>query len=134
MPAKNYAELPRNEQLAWAAGIIDGEGHIRSSITENRPDHFVRRFSVSVPQTNPVMLERLVMVGGGSIRMRKPPKNPKHSQRWDYSVTGVKGIRFIKEIWPWLGPVKRAQAESAIAEWESLVTHHTEEWEESHGY
>ena len=108
------------EDLAWAAGILDGEGHFDGSLRETRPGHTIRGIRVSVPQTDPEMLLRLQALFGGQVRKRKPPTNPKHSQRWDWKVTGLEKVQALTiMVWPWLGSVKRTQALGALETWHS---------------
>ena len=121
MASIDYAASdPLVTNYAWAAGIVDGEGHIGATIRSaqaSRPNHMVRAIRLTVPQTDPQMLERLPALFGGRIRKRGEPK-PNHKQRWDYTLSG--GPRVIKAIelmWPWLGTVKRQQALAAIDIW-----------------
>ena len=119
---KEYSDLPLNEKLAWAAGILDGEGYFQGQVRTNPRGHRVRGIRVSVCQTHPEMLERMEELFGGSIRKRPAPKNPNHSQRWDWRThSAAEFHRVVESVWPWLGPVKREQATEALRVWNSLT-------------
>lgn len=112
------------EALAWAAGFIDGEGHFGYYSTLNRSRQSYRRqISLSVPQCDLEVLEKLVGTLGGKIYKRKSPKNPNHSQRWDFRVTGHERVQnTLCKLWPWLSSIKRAQAKRALLGWRAHGT------------
>ena len=102
-------QWPRDEQLAWAAGLFDGEGTTSVSGPWDTPQ-------VTVPQSGSALPEVLVryqlIVGCGSVlgpelaRERRP--------RWTVQSSGPKAIRVLEALWPYLGPIKRQQAHAAL--------------------
>ena len=109
---------PSETDYAWAAGFLDGEGHFDAFIRETKPGHTIRGIRLTAPQCHPEVLERLQSTLGGTIRKRKPPKNPNHSQRWDWKLSGYERVNAAYlNMKPYLGSVKRAQAEAAIELW-----------------
>lgn len=101
------------ENLAWAAGFFDGEGHSRNG----------RRgaLAVTISQADsPVLLERFrSAVGVGTIRGPYTHKaRPKQRPFYVYDALGFENTQHcLCVLWPWLGAVKREQARSALRAW-----------------
>lgn len=101
--------------LAWSAGIIDGEGSIfitiQKRIDRERPVNYLLR--VSVQSTDPFMspeLKRLFPEGEVlSVQRGKP--NCSDTLKW--KITGKKAVKFLELILPYLR-VKKDQAKLAI--------------------
>lgn len=96
---------------AWAAGIFDGESHI---------GHHQRQASIQVQQASdngePQMLTRLQALFGGTIVLRAPRRGhgelrPLYTWRLSHREV-VKAA--LTAVWPWLGDVKREQANRAM--------------------
>lgn len=104
--------MPDREELAWAAGFFDGEGHVRCSLVQEKQYPLLR---VEVAQRDPQVLERFQrVIGCGRIYAinRKPPKNSYynwHVGRFEHAQA------VIALLWTWLSPVKRKQAKVALA-------------------
>lgn len=93
------------EQLAWAAGLFDGEGHFRAQYYKNKP-HQLR---VSFSQKDPEVLYKLQSLFGGNIYK---PKNYNHYQ---YLLSkNDKALNVMAQLWPWLGSKKRQQFKEAM--------------------
>lgn len=103
-------EWTREEALAWAAGLFDGEGTTSASDQWDTPH-------VSVAQAGegqPEVLERFLgIVRVGSIN--GPVFRPGRRPSWCYWASGPNALRVIELLWPSLGPVKRAQAGPVLA-------------------
>lgn len=100
-------------QLAYTAGIIDGEGCI-SIIKNTTYRHKLCRFylSVSVGNTNEWLILWLKDAYGGSI-VQTPPKKVQHKPVLSWRVSGKLAIEFLELIAPYL-QLKKLQAEVAI--------------------
>lgn len=102
------------EELAWAAGIIDGEG----CTYLNRQQHgMLPALAVSQSSADgpPQMLERLSALFGGNVRGPATRAGRLPIYRWN--VTGYERTQAaIAAIWPWLGDVKREQAAAVLIE------------------
>lgn len=108
----------RDEELAWAAGLFDGDGSTCFERHGTRADY--RRADMAVTQTSrsgtPEVLtrfHRLVSVGhingpyGGNERWEPV-------YRWKaHRLVDVQNV--ARTLWPWLGSVKRVQASGVIA-------------------
>jgi hypothetical protein len=101
------------ELLAWAAGFFDGEGTTIARTDSRRPDYF--QLDVSVPQSGrdgvPEVLLKFqrAMLGAGTIY----PQH--HDNMYKWSAGGrLMAETALALMWPWLGTVKRAQAQFAF--------------------
>jgi len=92
--------------LAWAAGIVDGEGSIfvltQSQILE-----------VTVLSTDPYMSAELQKLWPDSAVRSQKTKESHHSDALRWTLQGKKAARFLTEIRPFL-KVKFKQADLAI--------------------
>lgn len=100
-----------NEQLAWAAGIFDGEGYFGNNRNVAPcPTVLVTQSSTTGP---PEMLVRLQQLFGGTIRGPQIKGDRKPIYRWN--VNGFERVQnIVAAVWPWLGDVKRAQSSAAL--------------------
>jgi hypothetical protein len=112
LPAGVPEPLDR-ELLAWAAGFFDGEGSTIARTDRRRPGYF--QLDVSVSQSGrdgvPEVLLKFqrAMLGVGAIY----PQPGGAMRKW--SAGGrLTGEMTLALMWPWLGPVKRAQAQAAL--------------------
>jgi hypothetical protein len=105
-----------SEEFAWAAGVFDGEGSVCLLRHRTHAGHFLAEASVTQSGTGvPEVLLRLQQIAGcGRIYgpyAQKDSVLPVY--RWKcYRSRQVED--FIAGLWPWLGEVKRKQAERAI--------------------
>ncbi len=102
---------------AWASGLFDGEGC--SSLLRHRTHAGYMTGELSVTQSSlvgsPEVLRRFgVVVGAGRISGPYPQRNATMDvYRWKAASLGDVE-RVIAELWPWLGDVKRAQAQRVL--------------------
>lgn len=106
----------KSVDLAYAAGIIDGEGSIKifrvSAEKLNRNfDRFQLQVQVDMVKTNAVYWLQKIFGGNIYEHKRKNHLNWNDSKRW-YIVSQRAGI-FLKQILPYL-KVKKQHAELAI--------------------
>ena len=67
------------DELIWAAGIMDGEGHIRA--TKNLKKHYYARIHIAMVHQKTV--ERMLAIfGKGKIKPQKP-KRGRPAGRWE---------------------------------------------------
>ena len=100
--------------FAWAAGFFDGEGSTIARSTSDRPGY--RQLNICVPQSGhegiPLVLVRFrrVMFELGTI------SGPGTDGMYFWRVFGREEVLLVLSLmWPYLGVVKRTQAEQAIA-------------------
>lgn len=102
----NYAELdatkiPTAIDIAWAAGVYEGEGNVRLCGKTKRG------LALAVVQKDPEILIRLRDWFGGSIHFQGRVKNPVHT--WD--ACGDRARIFIALIYPFLSARRKVQAD-----------------------
>lgn len=119
--------------LAWLAGIIDGEGSIfvmRNTRTDReRTFNYVMR--ICVQSTDDIMArECLNITGEGyTFPVYEKRENQQNSLKWQ--VNGKKAVRVLKALLPYL-KVKKDQAESAISFQETTKKHWKQMTEEDY--
>jgi hypothetical protein len=100
------------EELAWAAGFFDGEGHFGTIKTGKNNLHL----HIQVVQTVDGPLQRLQNVLGVG-KIYGPYKQCKGGRR-PYKQFHVDRFENVQHalclMWPWLSAPKRAQAKAAI--------------------
>lgn len=103
--------------LAWAAGIIDGEGHI--GIRRPWPEKQTLRLYLDVSNTHIATIQRLVAIFGGLWRVSQRKGNRQPIAVW--TVSHRKAERILRDVLPYLF-TKREQAVGAL-EYRKLVRH-----------
>jgi hypothetical protein len=108
-------------RLAWAAGIVDGEGSI---VLQKHKTRGYWALSVTVGNTDPRMLTILRDLFGGSISRYQPagPRKP----IWKWNVASRKAEHCLRQVLPWL-VTKREQAELGLRSRE-LLTPRGQKW------
>lgn len=104
------------EELAWAAGLYDGEGstiffetprktagnylHIRAAVAQDKDPGVLNRFRAAVGEIGKVY---------------GPYKRPPARLQWRYDAGGFERTQaVIAMLWPWLSQPKRRQAVEAL--------------------
>lgn len=115
----------RAESLAWAAGLYDGEGSTTCSGPLEEPH-------VHVPQSGatdaaPEVLKRFqVVIGSGAVRGPHFPQKANAKPSWRFVTTGPAAVRALELLWPYLGDVKRRQAQRVLERYRSHPTPHAD--------
>jgi len=99
--------------LAYIAGIIDGEGCIAIDRFTNKelPD-YCYRLKLRVTNTNRWLIEQLRFSFGGNIKIIKP-RNDKAKEAWEWYLAGESAVSCLKFVLPYLH-IKKPQAELGI--------------------
>jgi hypothetical protein len=109
---------PSDVEVAWAAGLFDGEGTIFAAV-EYRPRRSRPqvRLKCALSMTTPDVVRRFhQIVGVGVVRpIKKEPGNRKFQSRWE-AWTGEEIHAAIAILWPYLSNPKREQAAAAFAD------------------
>lgn len=103
--------------LAYAAGIIDGEGCISIFKHRKRRDTkhgYIFALTVRVSNTNEYIINWLKMQFGGGICKMADRTSKGYKNCWQWSLSGKKASDFLKLVEPYL-LIKHPQAEIAIA-------------------
>ena len=126
------------EQLAYIAGIVDGEGSISIIRTKQKARPVGKRNSRSANKPNPGTYDRTLLkvsvamtdheipewlhheFGGALFYRSYPDKN--WAERCDWNITGPLAMSFLKSVQPYLR-LKQYQAMVAITYQERRVPH-----------
>jgi len=100
------------EELAYAAGIIDGEGCLR--VTRHKDCNQFNTY-VYVTNTDPRLINWLHNSWGGTINISQHKSTWKPSLSW--RLIGKEAIQFIEAVYPFLR-LKKAQADILLSLWE----------------
>ena len=110
----------KKTDLAYVAGIIDGEGCIRLASRGLRNNLVSYYIGVEVGMTNKDLIYSLKEMFGGCVIVRNQQGNRK--TRYDWSLRTKMALDFIKLIYPYLR-VKKQQADVALR-FQSRRRHH----------
>lgn len=128
----------KETDLAWAAGIVDGEGGTQRAKDNSNKQRKYYSFRLRVTQSNnikepPEMLIRFKDIFGiGNIYMK--PRRGNRTYSYHYDICGDKAKQILQLIWPYLGTVKRKQAYSfgfRLTTWEIGMEDQIKHWERS---
>ena len=100
--------------LAWAAGIIDGEGCIilvrHKASAKRKTDSWLLR--VDVGNCDARMLKKLLSLFGGHV-VKKLLRSDKYMPQWRWYCNGPTAVSTLNSVLPYL-VCKREQAEVAL--------------------
>lgn len=99
------------ERLAWAGGFFDGEGHVGAAGDKGYPALSIRQAGsyTQVPEVLPRFRDAVCGLGYIYGPMFDP-ENLTHLPQWSFESHGLEAVQAILAmLWPWLGPIKRAQ-------------------------
>jgi hypothetical protein len=103
-------------ELAWAAGFFDGEGNSNSS---------GRTFAMRISQVHREVLDRFcAAVGAGKVYGPYPAKQENRQPQYRYEVAGLSARQVYEKLRPFLGTVKKEQADKAAAWYDATITRH----------
>jgi len=111
-----------SEELAWAAGFIDGEGcfSINRNKGHKRPLLTVSQAISDGEEIAEVLLRLQATLPVKSAIYDKRYPSPRWRQRHTLTIGGYENVKTCYELLrPWLCTVKRKQAERVLAEYET---------------
>ncbi|MEO7761992.1 MAG: LAGLIDADG family homing endonuclease [Casimicrobiaceae bacterium] len=116
--APNQTKRLTDDQAAYIAGLVDGEGTVTLS-AEHRGER--RRIVVSISNTElPLLTYVLEAAGVGKITNKRVTK-PDHTPSFAYRVTSRQAIALLAQIHPFLRSYKAKRAELALAQYVVLT-------------
>lgn len=104
--------VPTDLDVAWAAGIYEGEGSCVAGGNGGRS------FAVRVNQKDPEMLYRMKDLFGGSIKLYDEEKKGRVNGRFSlyaWTVCGDRARTFLGSIYPYLTSRRKAQIDATSA-------------------
>lgn len=110
------SELWTRENLAWCAGIVEGEGYIGVRRTGTKGS---LSLVVSIEMSDQdVILRFAKYIGMGTVAGPFRRNSPAHHKpTWTYGVYGYQAYGLLIAILPWLCQRRQAKALSGIKEW-----------------
>lgn len=100
-------EQPTLQDIAWAAGIFEGEGHA----FRKHSDRGATGLAV-VTQKDPWILERLRALFGGSVYTYRQGTRGYAMSYW--KLSGARGRGFLLTVFAFLSPRRRVQVRRAL--------------------
>lgn len=106
-PKRRPTEHPTVIDIAWAAGVYEGEG----SVSYTQSGYGNRMPFVSITQKDQWLCARLRALFGGTVL-----QNTKQNGSYDYwRLTGPRGVGFLMTIYKFLSPRRQQQIRDAFA-------------------
>ena len=97
--------MPSLDQVAWAAGLFEGEGTFSFS---------QQRARASMASTDEDVLRRFVEVVGVGGVGHIAPRKPHHKPAWQWWANGEDAEAVFELIGPWLGERRLARGRAVI--------------------
>ena len=99
------------EELAWAAGLFDGEGCFHFLLQRRKDTSLQPLTQTRMTQVDREVLDRFqAAVGLGTVYGPYPKNSP-----WQYAAYGFEKTQaIVAKLWSWLGSQKRAQAVAVL--------------------
>jgi hypothetical protein len=104
------------EQLAWAAGLYEGEGSVGAYLYKNRPTLLTPQVRMRLSSTDEDVARRFYeIVGVGYFYGPLKVQQGRYKDRWDW-VSGkwVEAQYVAGLFWPWLGGRRKEQFVKAL--------------------
>lgn len=101
-------EHPTNLDIAWAAGIFEGEGWCGRTVRYKNGTGTGTRLSVG--QKDRWLLDRLQALFGGTISVN----HQRFGEFWYWRLSGPRCRGFLMTIYKFLSPRRKAQARNAL--------------------
>lgn len=115
-----------SKDLAWVAGLLEGEGCFSSCNTGSGGHYGKKRYSypqIQVTMVDLDVLERLLeIVGIGSITGPHRVRSEHHNPTWGWKVTGAKAAKLMELIKPHMGLRRTARIEEALNDYNPIRT------------
>lgn len=112
-PDLDSTECPNTLDIAWAAGVYEGEGTCHSKRPVNKSGRPAISFSLNVVQKNRWLCERLRALFGGSVLYHERPDSSRTSTfTWDVHGTRARG--FALTVYKFLSPRRKTQIQEAM--------------------
>ena len=103
------------EELAWAAGFVDGEGHFGLHLSQGKKSRPYGAITLNVAQKDRQVLDRFqAALGVGKVYgpYSHGAKPTKYFAFFSHNFEHTQAA--IAMLWPWLSLVKRLQAKQTL--------------------
>jgi hypothetical protein len=112
---------PSDTDLAWAAGIMDGEGCIAIKLDSKKPGWTRHELKVDVTNTNEPIIRKLQAMFGGGISIPKS-QGPNRRRVAHWQIYGRRAAGCLRAILPYM-VAKKPEAVLAIEMADTLVAY-----------
>lgn len=104
-------DWPKQAQLAWAAGLFEGEGWLRANWNLNSGKYIYLRAEASIGMSDRDPLIEMQRLFGGTVRHVVTPSMMDHwKPKWQWTIGGRPAVRsFIHQIGGYMGARRQAQ-------------------------
>lgn len=96
--------LITSQQIAWAAGIYEGEGFASIPTRSNRSER------VEVTQKDRWLVDELQRLFGGTVRSQRQ----KEGSYWHWTLFGPRARGFLMTIYSFLSPRRRVHIQTVL--------------------
>ncbi len=103
----------RKTDLAYVAGIVDGEGCIGLYLHQSKKRRPFYVLQVTVANTNEWLIQWLKFSFGGSVHLRICDEPTNCRPQWYWIIAAKKALEFLMLVSPYLR-LKKPQAEIAV--------------------
>ena len=110
-----------NTTLAYAAGLMDGEGTITMTKRGKSRPNEKRQPAVSITSTSPELLSWMVENFGGNVRKHKT-YSTRHRRHGSWRLNGSKAIAFLAAIETYLRETEKTRRARLLVNRYALVT------------
>ena len=114
------------EVLAWAAGLIDGEGCISIAKADRKLKSPHYKMQVQVAMCHKPTIERLYEMFGGSVSMRHGKGHNRNS--WTWTIFNNQAAVLLKSLLPYM-VTKQDEAKVAVEFQEHVVATPSRGWQ-----
>lgn len=114
--------MPSETDIAWAAGLLEGEGSF--IVRAVKADGRRRRMSVSIEMSDEDVIERIAAVFGSSTSnvTTVQPRKDGWSRTWSKRWNGAEAEKVMRAVLPYMGERRAAKIRECLAA--TNLSHH----------
>lgn len=112
-------------EIAWAAGLFEGEGSVYPY--RSRKAHYPRVDLASTDEDVVRRFARVVDSGSSVYGPIQSKRYPKGKPFWRWQATGTRAVRVMALLAPYLGERRSARLTEVLAQCESTNNHNRKE-------
>lgn len=111
-----FLELVNREDLAWAAGLFEGEGHVGMHGRSGN-----RSIVASLNMTDEDVVKQFQRIVNVGVIYPRPPQKDGWKPQWCWKVGSFEEVQaIIAMLWPWLQSRRKTQAKTALTSYHNL--------------
>lgn len=109
--------------IAWLAGLLEGEGCFRVSRSDPRPGRGPV-IGVVLKMTDRDVVERAARLMGGPLRGPVAPRGPlARKPGWEVSIHGAPAAAWMMTLYPLMGARRQSAIRRALQDWRAWGIH-----------